>query len=141
MPSGQSLIPNIPNMKIFFLFLTMTVGSIASLDELTDSKARGKEVYDNNCIVCHMGQGEGVEGLNPPLAKSDYLLKTPDKALRAIKLGLEGPVVVNGVKYDAMMASLGLSDEEVADVMNYISNAWGNKSTKIYTPKMAAAIK
>ena len=128
-------------MRIILIIGVASIGYAATFDELTESKARGKEVYNNNCVVCHMGQGEGVEALNPPLAKSDYLLKTPEKALRAIKIGLEGPVVVNGVKYDGMMAGLGLSDEEVADVMNYISNSWGNKSAKIYTPKMVAAIK
>jgi mono/diheme cytochrome c family protein len=131
-------------MKLTLVLCAVAVGYAATFnhqDDLAQSKARGKEVYENNCIVCHMGQGEGVPDLNPPLAKSDYLLKNPEKALRAIKLGMEGPVVVNGKKYNGMMAPLGLSNEEVSDVMNYISNSWGNKSTKVYTPKMVESIK
>jgi len=128
-------------MKIVLILLAAAVGYAATFDDLAQSKARGKEIYANNCVVCHMGQGEGVPDLNPPLAKSDYLLKTPEKALRAIKLGLEGPIQVNGVKYDGMMAELGLSNQEVADVMNYISNSWGNSSPKIFTPKMVESIK
>ena len=128
-------------MKIVLILLAAAVGYAATFDDLAQSKARGKEIYANNCIVCHMGQGEGIPELNPPLAKSDYLLKTPEKAIKAIKLGLEGPIVVNGLKYEGMMAELGLSNQEVADVMNYISNSWGNSSSKIYTPKMVEAVK
>ena len=84
--------------------------------------------------------GEGVAGAIPPLAKSDYLLEKPELAIRAIKLGQEGEIVVNGVTYDGYMGELGLSDEEVADVMNYISNSWENKGSKIWTAKEVKAI-
>jgi mono/diheme cytochrome c family protein len=110
-------------------------------DELAESIARGKEVYMNNCIVCHMGKGEGVAKLNPPLAGSDYLFKTPDKAIRAIKYGLQEAIEVNGVKYKGMMPEPGLENEEIADVMNYISNSWGNKSEKIIDVKTVEGIK
>lgn len=110
-------------------------------DELAESIARGKEIYLNNCIVCHMGKGEGVAKLNPPLAGSDYLLKMPDKAIRAIKYGLQDAIEVNGVKYKGMMPEPGLENEEIADVMNYISNTWGNKSERIFDAKIVEGIK
>ncbi|RMG70399.1 MAG: cytochrome c [Bacteroidetes bacterium] len=102
--------------------------------------ARGKEVYEMNCVVCHLGQGEGLEGVNPPLAGSDYLMKNPEKAARAIKFGQRGEIVVNGVTYNSYMAELGLYDDEIADVMNYIMNSWGNKADTLITEEWVAGI-
>jgi mono/diheme cytochrome c family protein len=95
-------------------------------DAKKESIARGEEIYTQLCIVCHQADGKGLEGAFPPLAASDYLLKTPDKAIHAVKYGLTGPITVNGKQYNSVMTSQNLSDEEVADVMNYIMNSWGN---------------
>lgn len=103
-------------------------------DPLKESMKRGAEIYTEYCIQCHLGQGEGVAGTFPPLAKSNWLL--PEKrsdAIRVIKYGQRGEIVVNGVTYNGVMAELGLYDDEVADVMNYILNNWGNSSEKMVT--------
>ena len=111
-------------------------------DELAKSIERGKMVYSENCITCHMGTGEGVPASFPPLAKSDYLIKTPEKAIYAVKFGLAGKIKVNGIEYDNMMPAPGLDNDEIADVMNYIQNSWGNSSDKkIVTEKMVEAVK
>lgn len=133
-------------MKLFPLLLCGLTFSITYFSnqssELTKSMARGKEIYVETCIACHMGKGEGLKGTFPPLAKADYLLKNPDKAIASIKFGLKGKIVVNGVVYDGMMPSPNLADDEIADVMNYILNSWGN-TTKgpMITEKIVAAIK
>ena len=67
--------------------------------KLEETKARGKAVYEELCITCHLADGKGLPGAIPPLLKSDYLLKTPAKAIYAIKYGLTDPIEVNGVKY------------------------------------------
>ena len=108
--------------------------------ELSKSMARGKEVYTELCITCHLADGKGMEGAFPPLAKSDYLLKNPEKAIHAIKYGQEGEITVNGETYNNIMPAPGLSDQEVADVMNYILNSWGNKG-KLVTLKAVEAVK
>lgn len=111
-------------------------------DELEKSIARGKGIYSENCITCHMGAGEGIPQTFPPLAKADYLTKTPEKAIHAIKFGLQGKIVVNNVAFDNMMPTPGLDNEEIADVMNYILNSWGNSSEKkMITEKMVEAVK
>jgi mono/diheme cytochrome c family protein len=111
-------------------------------DELAKSIERGKMVYSENCISCHMGTGEGVTATFPPLAKSDYLMKTPESAIKAIKFGLIGKIKVNDVEYDNMMPNPGLANDEIADVMNYIMNTWGNSSEKkLVTEKMVEEIK
>ena len=111
-------------------------------DELAKSIERGKMVYSENCITCHMGTGEGVTATFPPLAKSDYLTLNPENGIKAIKFGLIGKIKVNNVDYDNMMPNPGLGNEEIADVMNYILNSWGNDSEKsIITAKMVEAVK
>ncbi len=110
-------------------------------DELNKSMALGKELYLESCVNCHLANGEGLKAIFPPLAKADFLLKFPEKAIHAIKFGMKGPVKVNGLAYDNAMPPAGFSDKEIADVMNYINNSFGNKSTKLVTEKIVAAVK
>jgi mono/diheme cytochrome c family protein len=137
-------------MKLIFICL-LALSSIFALDSKTNSYTsqdplqesieRGSEIYTDFCMTCHLPNGEGVENVYPPLAKSDYLLKNREKSIRGIKYGQEGEMVVNGKTYNDVMAPLGLSDREVADVMNYISNNWGNKNDKIVTEEEVSKIK
>jgi mono/diheme cytochrome c family protein len=133
-------------MKLLFTVLSGFVFCSAVFpdqdDELVKSIGRGKMIYSENCITCHMGAGEGIPGTFPPLAKADYLMKTPEKAMHAIKFGLQGKIKVNGVEFDNAMPNPGLGNDEIADVMNYIQNSWGNSSDKkMVTEKMIEEIK
>lgn len=110
-------------------------------DELSKSIARGKELYKESCITCHLANGEGVKDTFPPLAKADFLTKYPEKSIRAVKFGMQGAIKVNGVDYDNAMPPSGFADDEIADVMNYIRNSFGNKNTQLVTEKMVAAVK
>ncbi|CAN0441405.1 unnamed protein product, partial [Scytosiphon promiscuus] len=96
--------------------------------ELEESISRGADIYSDFCINCHMANGEGVEKTFPPLAKSDFLLNKREESIRGVKYGQQGYILVNGVAYNNIMPPMGLEDEEIADVMNYSLNAWGNKS-------------
>ncbi|MGB5693265.1 MAG: cytochrome c [Flavobacteriaceae bacterium] len=107
---------------------------------LKASMARGEELYTDFCVTCHMPNGEGVESTFPPLAKSDYLMANREASIRGVKYGQRGEMVVNGVTYDNTMMPLGLDDEEIADVMNYVYNSWGNKSEKMVTVEEVASI-
>ncbi len=109
-------------------------------DPLKESIERGREIYTDFCISCHLPSGEGVESVFPPLAKSDFLLKNREASIRGIKYGQEGEITVNGKTYNGSMASLGLEDDEIADVMNYITNSWGNKNDKIITQEEVSNI-
>ncbi|PIA80756.1 cytochrome C [Gaetbulibacter sp. 4G1] len=102
---------------------------------------RGNEIYTDFCVTCHLDSGEGVKNVYPPLAKSDFLIKNREASIRGIKYGQKGEIVVNGVTYNGYMAPLGLSDDEVADVMNYITNNWGNKNNKIVTEEEVSNVK
>jgi mono/diheme cytochrome c family protein len=82
-----------------------------------------------------MSDGKGVPGAFPPLANADYLLNKRTESIKAIKYGLSGPIIVNGINYNLNMEKMGLDNQEIADIMNYILNSWGNKTEKLVTEK------
>ncbi|WP_299680691.1 cytochrome c [uncultured Dokdonia sp.] len=103
-------------------------------DPLKESIERGAEVYTEYCVQCHLGKGEGIPKIFPPLAKSDWLTKDNiTNAIRVVKYGQTGKITVNGEPYNGVMAELGLYEDEVADVMNYIMNSWGNSYDTMIT--------
>ena len=110
--------------------------------DLKKSIERGKEVYALNCQNCHMEDGMGVADMNPPLAKSDFLKKPSKILINTVLKGQMGELVVNGKKYNiAMPAQDFLSDEQIADVFNYVKNSWGNKIPGAITPAMVKALR
>ena len=131
-------------MKLFicsyFLFLFVQFISLHQKKPIEQSIADGEEIYQDFCLQCHLSNGEGVSGIYPPLANSDYLFDDIDRSIRNIKYGLSGPIIVNDEEYNAVMLNNGLDDEEIADVMNYILNSWGNKTNEIITKERVAKI-
>ena len=101
-------------------------------DDLSDSIQRGQDVYMTNCMSCHMINGEGVAGVYPPLAGEDSLLADVNMNIDIILKGQNGEVMVNGQQYNTDMPSQEyLTDEQIADVLNYVRNTWGNKAEMI----------
>jgi mono/diheme cytochrome c family protein len=140
-------------MKGIYLMLFFSLGSLIagenksayrsvnqSNQELVKSITRGKEIYIDFCMQCHLANGKGSETV-PPLAGSDWLVNKRKESIHAVKYGQSGPIKVNGKNYNAMMSPLGLTDEEVADVMNYVMNSWGNKQSKMVTVSEVKAVK
>ena len=95
---------------------------------LKQSILDGEEIYQDFCLQCHLDNGKGVENAFPPLVKSDYLQNNIEASIRGVKYGLRGEITVNGKTYNGVMVNQGLDEEEIADVMNYILNSWGNKT-------------
>ena len=108
---------------------------------LEQSIEDGQWVYEDFCVRCHLPSGTGVSGVYPPLAKSNWLNDKIEESIASLKYGLEGEIEVNGETYNNVMQSQGLSDEEIADVMNYIMNSWGNTQKKMITTKQVKAVK
>ena len=105
--------------------------------KLKESIKRGKEVYTLNCQNCHMEDGLGMQDVNPPLAKSDYLKKPAKTLIDIVLKGQSGEIVVNGKKYNAIMPAQDyLTDGQIADVYNYVRNSWGNKIPGTISPAM-----
>ncbi|PKO99275.1 MAG: cytochrome C [Bacteroidetes bacterium HGW-Bacteroidetes-2] len=109
--------------------------------ELQKSMQRGKNIYSGFCMQCHLPDGKGVPGNFPPLAGSDWLTEKRSESIYVVKYGQTGEIIVNGVKYNNVMAPLGLSDDEVADVMNYIMNSWENTQNQMVTVEEVKAVK
>jgi len=111
-------------------------------DSLEISIENGRLLYDDFCVRCHLPNGKGEIGIIPPLADSDFLYKHMEESIKALKFGgIDGEIIVNGVKYNSRMEKMGLYDDEIADVMNYILNSWGNKSDKIITEEYVKKLK
>jgi mono/diheme cytochrome c family protein len=106
----------------------------------TNSIKEGSLIYEDFCMTCHLPNGNGVEKIVPPLANSDYLINKRLASIKAIKFGQKGEIVVNGINYNNVMAPLGLTDQEIADVMNYITNSWGNINKKMITVEEVSKI-
>ena len=94
--------------------------------------ARGKQTYMQTCFVCHQPEGIGIAGQIPPLAKSDYLMADKERAIRYVLHGASGEIEVNGKKYNGVMAPMNyLSDEDVANVLTFVRNTWGNEGDAV----------
>ncbi|MCA4894720.1 MAG: cytochrome c [Cytophagales bacterium] len=130
---------------LFFVFslLIITFSSFQKKSpfDLKASISRGQEIYNVNCIACHMEKGEGLEGVYPPLAKSDYLMADKKRSIIQILKGVTGPMTVNRVDYDGEMNAFDLSDSEVSDVLNYVRNSFGNKGGAVLPAEVLAARK
>lgn len=108
--------------------------------DVQKSIARGKEVYGLYCQNCHMEDGTGIPEVNPPLAKADYMKRPAKDLISVILKGSTASLTVNGKKYvGAMPAQEYLSDEQIADVLNYAKNSWSNKIPGTITPTMVKA--
>ena len=106
----------------------------------TSSLKNGKVVYMTYCTSCHMEDGNGLQGAFPSLVKTGNL-NDKNKLVKIVLQGMRGPIMVKGVKYDTEMAAINMSDQEVADVINYIRNSWGNKAPQIKVTNVTSAKK
>jgi len=109
----------------------------AAKDKAERIKA-GEGVFANNCQACHQTNGEGIANAFPPLAKSDYLNADKVRAIKAVTGGLEGKLTVNGALFNGVMPAWELPDEDIANVMTYIYNKWGNSGLEVRPAEVQA---
>ncbi|MEO6025507.1 MAG: copper-containing nitrite reductase [Candidatus Binatia bacterium] len=101
--------------------------------------ADGKDIFEKNCAMCHQAAGQGLEGVFPPLAKSDFLMARAKSADRSelvgfILNGKTGALTVNGIEYNGVMTPVaGLTDEDIAAVLGFITSNWGNAGAPPFT--------
>lgn len=92
---------------------------------------RGAKIYRNQCAQCHQADGNGLSGVYPPLVASDWVTGHPEVLARILINGLNGPIVVKGNTYNGNMPAFGpgglnLKPKDLAGVMTYIRQEWGN---------------
>ena len=101
--------------------------------------AQGRSVYKQYCLTCHLADGLGVDGMNPPLAKTDYVLGDKTRLTHVLLNGLQG-VDINGEQYRGVMpAQATLTDAQIAAVLTYVRNSFGNKASAVSAAEVKAA--
>jgi mono/diheme cytochrome c family protein len=103
--------------------------------------ARGKTVYENTCLACHQPDGSGVPSMNPPLVKTKWVLGDKKLLAKIVLKGLQGgEIEIDGDKFHNPMPPLEtvLSDQEIADVLTYVRNSFGNKASLVTVAEVKA---
>ena len=128
------------------LFAMVLVGSLLACRQQGEAApsseqhmATGKRLYAAHCAACHQANGRGLAGAFPPLAESSFLADGASPAIRAVLNGLSGPISVNGKNYNAAMPAMSyLDDQEVAEILTYVMNSWGNPGGDVSASEVAA---
>lgn len=115
-------------IKAFLFTLALVLGTLPLLAQSNDeAMQRGALLYQQKCLMCHQVSGQGVPPLYPPLAASDWMAGDRTRTIRVLCEGLAGPITVNGQSYNNIMPTQVMDDQQVADVLSYIGQSWGNK--------------
>jgi nitrite reductase (NO-forming) len=98
----------------------------------------GRALFNGTCSVCHQTNGEGLPGVFPPLARSDFLAIDLNRAVGIVLNGRTGPVTVNGKDFNSVMPPMSqLNDDEVANILSFVLNSWGNPGGRISAAQVA----
>jgi mono/diheme cytochrome c family protein len=123
---------NLTMKKLLFSLPVVIVCWAIFVSWQTDKGAmeRGKKVYNLYCLSCHAADGKGMTNLNPPLIKTPGVTGNKTKLVQVILKGMDTHEEINGQVYTNTMAPLDyLTDQQIADVLTYIRNSFGNKAT------------
>ncbi|MGA0134532.1 MAG: DUF7133 domain-containing protein, partial [Opitutales bacterium] len=99
----------------------------------------GQAIYEALCLNCHQAAGQGLTGVYPPLARSEWVAGDPLALIRLTIHGLSGPVTVQGKVYGVVpMPPMGLDDQQLADVLTYVRTAFGNAAPPVTASQVKA---
>lgn len=91
----------------------------------------GRQLFRSICAACHQPTGRGIPNVFPPLAGSDFLNANKDRAIKIVINGRQGVVVVNGQAFNNSMPSFPLSDDDIANVLTFVYNSFGNSGIEV----------
>ena len=126
-----------PLMRLVRRGFALIISVLASSSAL--AQENGMQNYQLYCSACHGADGVGAkENPNPPLAKSEWLIGEPDRAISAVLHGLKGPVEVRGKLYNLAMPPQGavLNDEQLASILSYVRTSFGNEESEVTTEQV-----
>jgi len=104
-----------------------------------DQMKRGAAVYARTCIACHQPTGMGLPPVFPPIANAPIVVGNPELPIKFILQGLMGPITVNGMTYNSMMPPVaGVTDADVADVLTYVRQSFGNQGNPVTADQVKA---
>jgi mono/diheme cytochrome c family protein len=130
--------PDAPTVQNFAL--ATGKGAFGALQVPTQAvMARGQVVYQQVCLACHMADAGGVQGMNPPLIKTKYVLGLKAPLIKIVLNGMTGDLDINGDTYHNVMAPHSdLTDQQIADVLTYVRNSFGNKASAVSVAQVKA---
>ena len=113
---------------------------VPAADPAPAAARTGEQVFQQVCVTCHQANGQGMAGVYPPLAGSDWMAKSNETLIKIVLHGLMGEIEVNGTKYNQVMSPWGgaLNDEEVANVLTYVRSSWGNTGDAVKPEEVKA---
>jgi mono/diheme cytochrome c family protein len=119
---------------------------VATAAETESPIVRGKKFYSNppaSCVTCHQPTGKGLPGSFPPLAGSEYVQGGSKRLGMILLKGLQGPIKVQGAAFNGAMPAWEkvLNDKQIAYILTYVRQEWGNKAGEITPDQIAAARK
>ena len=110
-----------------------------SIMPVQKSMAAGQNVFKKYCATCHQADGGGVPNMNPPLIKTPYVLGDKERLIKIVLHGFNENVEIEGEYYKNPMPELSiLKDQEIADVLTYVRNSFGNKASAITAAEVKA---
>lgn len=99
----------------------------------------GAAHFNGTCSVCHQADGKGLPNVFPPLAGSDFLMADKKRAIGIVLNGFNGPLTVNGNTFNSVMPPMSqLNDDELANILSYVMNSWGNKGDVVTAAEVKA---
>jgi mono/diheme cytochrome c family protein len=130
-------------MVSFFLLSSLLMShanKISSVQtKLQQSIDRGQKVYLATCLACHMADGGGVQNMNPPLIKTKWVLGDKSQLIQIVLNGMKEGVTIDDMEYHNVMAShKDLTDLQIADVLTYVRNSFGNKAKAVTETEVKA---
>jgi mono/diheme cytochrome c family protein len=114
-------------------------GSGASAKPSAATMEHGAKIYTLNCLTCHFVDGGGVPNMNPPLSKTSWVLGDKPRLIKVVLNGFAQNVEIDGQTYSNNMAPHAfLKDDEIADVLTYVRNSFGNKASAVKVSEVKA---
>ena len=104
----------------------------------TERIQAGRRLFTSICAACHQPTGLGRPNVFPPLAGSDFLNANRSRAINIVVFGRQGEVLVNGLKYNNNMPSFPLTDQDIANVLTYVYNSFGNSGLEVTAEEVSA---
>lgn len=129
------------SLKFLALAALVTTTAVAAETAKPDAETmkRGQAVYTRTCLACHQPTGMGLPPVFPPLAGSEWIAMDASVAVRNIVQGMVGPITVKGATYNGMMPPVaGVTDKDIADVVTYVRNSFGNSGAEVTEAEVKA---
>jgi len=119
------------------VFLIKIISDEKNISQQAD-QLTGAQLYAKYCLTCHQADGNGVRGQFPPLAGNSKITGPATDVIRIVLFGLEGPLTVNERDYNQLMPAQGyLTNEQIANILSYVRNNWGNKASPVTADEVA----